>query len=229
VQVLYPGDVVTILPVDGVLHTAIANMTIAEIALKYGVDPFAILDSEYNQLRGSTPDTIPVSGTKIVVPGGVGEQITWQVAVEVEESTGYVRAFALGMAGSCGQVTASGGESWATPLPGGYTFTQGFSLWHSGVDLSVPIGTPVYAANGGPVLFSGWNSWGYGNTVVIGHGPYSTLYGHLDRTAVGCGQYVHTGAIIGYSGSTGNSSGPHLHFEIRYQDTPADPASVLAF
>ena len=103
---------------------------------------------------------------------------------------------------------------------------RGFYAGHSGLDLSAPQGTPILAANSGPVLYAGWNSWGYGNTVVIGHGPFSTLYGHMSSTAVACGGSVSAGQVIGYVGSTGNSSGPHLHFEIRYQNQPQDPSQT---
>lgn len=229
VQVLYPGDVLNILPVNGVLHVAIANKTLAEIAAQYKVEPYTIIDSEFNALSGATPNSIPGSGTRIVVPGGIAEEITWNPGVELDSRTGYVRAFAPGQAGSCGQVAESGGAYWSPPLNSNYTFVRGFSAFHTGVDLSASTGTPVYAANSGPVLYSGWNTWGYGNVVVLGHGPYSTLYGHLNETAVRCGQFITVGQIIGYVGSTGNSSGPHLHFEIRYQDTPTDPAATIGF
>ena len=90
-------------------------------------------------------------------------------------------------------------------------------------------GTPVRAANGGTVIFSGWNSFGYGYTIVLAHGPFTTLYGHLSDINVGCGQYVSSGQLIGAVGSSGNSSGPHLHFEIRYNDSPQDPTYTITF
>jgi murein DD-endopeptidase MepM/ murein hydrolase activator NlpD len=85
------------------------------------------------------------------------------------------------------------------------------------------------AANGGTVIFAGWNSWGYGYTVVLAHGPYTTLYGHLSNIYVGCRQWVDPGTVIAAVGSSGNSSGPHLHFEIRSNDVPQDPTFTLAF
>jgi len=133
-----------------------------------------------------------------------------------------VIAFAPGQAGSCGSV-GGGGTFWSNPLPSG-TYMRGFYAGHSGIDLASSTGTPILAANGGPILYAGWNSWGYGNTVVIGHGPFSTLYGHMSSLAVACGNTVSAGQVIGYVGSTGNSSGPHLHFEVRYQNQPQDPS-----
>jgi len=98
---------------------------------------------------------------------------------------------------------------------------------HTGIDLSASVGTPVYAANSGPVLFSGFSSWGYGEAIVLAHGPFlSTLYGHLSARFAACGQYINVGTVIGQVGSTGNSTGPHLHFEIRSEDTPQNPSGT---
>jgi murein DD-endopeptidase MepM/ murein hydrolase activator NlpD len=79
------------------------------------------------------------------------------------------------------------------------------------------------------VIFAGWNSFGYGYAVVLAHGPYTTVYGHLSAINVGCGQYVQAGQVIAAMGSSGQSSGPHLHFEIRYNDIPQDPTYTMSF
>jgi len=222
--VLRPGDVVNIPPTDGACHTVLASQAkdITAIAAQYNVDdPYAIIDSSVNALPDISPETQLPSGTRLFIPGGEGPIITWDAPVE-QDSSGNVIAFAPGQAGSCGSV-AGGGTFWSNPLPNG-TFMRGFYAGHSGLDLSAPEGTPILAANGGPILYAGWNSWGYGNTVVIGHGPFSTLYGHMSSLAVACGNSVSAGQVIGYVGSTGNSSGPHLHFEVRYQNQPQDPS-----
>ena len=93
---------------------------------------------------------------------------------------------------------------------------QGFSYGgHEAVDLGGVIGAPIYAAGGGTVVFAGRNSTGYGNLVVIAHGSVFSLYGHLNSVGVSCGQSVTAGQQIGTLGNTGNSTGPHLHFELR--------------
>ncbi|HEX2908943.1 MAG TPA: M23 family metallopeptidase [Phototrophicaceae bacterium] len=234
IRVLRPGDVINIPPVDGVYHQVVGSRTIAEIAASFQVsDPYVVLDSEYNNLFGVMPETVLPSGTWVFIPGGQAEQITWNPGVQVESSSGarsgYVSAFAPGDPGSCGQINnPGGGASWGRPL-NGYTFMRGFTSWHTGVDLAASEGTPVYAANSGAVIFAGWNSWGYGYTVVLAHGPFLTLYGHLSQISVGCGQLVSVGQVIGGVGSTGNSSGSHLHFEIRSGNTPTDPNATIGF
>jgi murein DD-endopeptidase MepM/ murein hydrolase activator NlpD len=106
---------------------------------------------------------------------------------------------------------------------------RGFFAGHSGVDISASTGTPIYAANSGPVLFSGTSRVGYGLAVVLGHGPFSTLYAHMSQRNVDCGQFVNVGQIVGLVGSTGISSGPHLHFEIQYNGAAQDPTLTIGF
>jgi murein DD-endopeptidase MepM/ murein hydrolase activator NlpD len=235
---LRPGNRLNILPVDGVFVAAIGSKTIADLAAEYQVDPYAIIDSEFNDLFDATPDTVLPSGTQIVIPGGQAEQISWNPIVERTGGDGGggsgsggvgTISFAPGDPGSCGAVENSGGGSfWQRPIAN-YTFIRGFSSWHTGVDLASSVGTPVFAANTGRVIFAGWNSWGYGYTVVLAHGPYTTLYGHLDSYNVSCGQLINAGDFVATVGSSGNSSGPHLHFEIRYLDTPTNPVSTIGF
>jgi murein DD-endopeptidase MepM/ murein hydrolase activator NlpD len=233
VLVLRPGDVVNIPPADGVYLQVVGSKTIKEWADQYKVtDPYTIIDSEYNDLSGATPDTVPPSGSFIFIPGGKGEDITWNPGVTVDNSgdkakQGFVTSFAPGDPGSCGNVqNPGGGAAWINPLPNG-TYVRGFSNLHSGIDRAAPPGTPVHAANSGAVIFAGWSSWGYGNAIVLAHGPFLTLYGHLSSIAVRCGQMIPAGSVIGGVGSTGNSSGPHLHFEIRYGQTPQDPCATM--
>ena len=102
----------------------------------------------------------------------------------------------------------------------------GFSL-HTGIDIAAPYGKPIASADSGEVIYSGW--WdGYGKAVVIDHGRgYTTVYGHMSRIYMQTGQKVDKGQVIGLVGSTGFSTGPHLHFEIRYNGKPVDPLAYL--
>jgi len=121
---------------------------------------------------------------------------------------------------------ASGEFLWPSQyqaLSGG-NFREG----HPGIDLSAPTGSPVYAADNGLVIFAGWTGVGYGNSVLIDHGNgYRTLYAHLSQVSTYCGARVQKGKIIGLSGNTGNSTGPHLHFEVRVPGGYIDPVDVL--
>lgn len=235
---LRPGRAINILPIDGAYYTVPSQETVQSIANFFGVDPFAIIDSEYNDLFGSTPDTLLSSGTQVVVPGGEAEQISWNPVVETRGedsgagagSRGGQIIFEPSDPGSCGWTDNPGGSgAWTNPMGGGYTWSRGFASWHTGVDLAAPPGTPVRAANGGTVIFQGWNSWGYGYAVVLAHGPFTTLYGHLSAEYVNCGQWVDAGTTIAAVGSTGQSSGPHLHFEIRSSNIPQDPTFTIPF
>ena len=99
---------------------------------------------------------------------------------------------------------------------------------HHGVDFPAPAGTAITAAGGGVVRLAGWNTGGYGNLVVITHRlGYESWYAHMQRVDVRIGQNVGGGTVVGTVGSTGRSTGPHLHFEVRLQGTPIDPLPLL--
>lgn len=120
-----------------------------------------------------------------------------------------------------------GGCIW--PTRGSVTSEYG-SRWgrlHAGIDIATSIGTPIWAAKAGTVIFAGTMD-GYGNTVVVDHGDgLSTLYGHQSRIAAGDGNRVSQGQVIGYVGNTGRSTGPHLHFETRYGGSARNPRGCL--
>lgn len=146
---------------------------------------------------------------------------------------------------SVGQIPTSSGHStkyrfiWPEPNaqisqpfgPSTYWFEPpfgGYAHFHTGIDLVEPFGSPIYAADDGVVALVGGSSSGYGNYVVIAHsGGFNTLYGHLSASLVKVGQTVTQGTVIGLEGSTGNSTGPHLHFELRIGQTPVNPAPYL--
>jgi hypothetical protein len=248
VNAMRVGMELTILPVNGVYHRVEQGETIADLATMYDVDPYAIIDSEYNPLFGTIPETVLPEGLYVVVPGGTGstEPIFWDpgIVMASEEfttdgsnpvgtgvSTGSVAAFAVGDPGSCGEQTVSGGSPpVGAPVWRDYTITQDYSWSHGGIDLAVPEGTRVYAAGSGTVIFKGWSTWGYGYTVVIAHGSTLSIYGHLNGAFVGCGQVVSAGQNIAVTGTSGRSSGPHLHFEIRGSGgTPVNPWEYQSF
>lgn len=125
------------------------------------------------------------------------------------------------------QTPSAAGLIW--PVQGVLTSPYGmrWGRLHEGIDIGAPSGTPIYAAAAATVIYSGWQG-GYGNLVVLDHGNgIATAYGHQSQIAVSNGQTVAQGQVIGYVGSTGHSTGPHLHFEVRVNGTPVDPLSYL--
>ncbi|MHB8842558.1 MAG: M23 family metallopeptidase, partial [Candidatus Aquicultor sp.] len=152
----------------------------------------------------------------------VADQIrTLQRGGRITTSRGYSRA------------SSGGGYVWPVSAritsPFGWRFhpVLGYSRMHTGIDLGCGSGTSVHATKGGTVIMAGWMG-GYGNAVVIDHGEgISSLYGHNKSLTVSAGQHVVQGQVIAHSGSTGMSTGPHLHFEIRVNGNPQNPLSFL--
>jgi murein DD-endopeptidase MepM/ murein hydrolase activator NlpD len=139
-----------------------------------------------------------------------------------------------GARGPTGTVPVPGGKGrFGWPVSGvvtsgfGQRCSGSYCRMHNGIDIAAPIGTAVGASAAGTVIGAG-SQGGYGNTVIIDHGDgFTTLYAHLAAISVSAGQRVGRGTIVGTVGMTGNSTGPHLHFEIRYNGVPQDPMAYL--
>lgn len=202
-NIIKPGDTLVILPINGVRHVVKEGETISTIAKKYNGDIDEILS--YNQL--ASVDQITVGDT-LVIPNGEVKSAPKTASVAKPTSIS-------------GASSVSGSGYFSHPLPGSIR-TQGLH-GHNGVDMGAPAGTPIRAAAAGEVIVSkssGWNG-GYGNYVVIKHGNGTqTLYAHNSKNAVGVGDYVSQGEVIGYVGNTGRSTGYHLHFEVRGASNP---------
>lgn len=129
--------------------------------------------------------------------------------------------------GATTAVAGSGVLRWPVSGPVTSGFGMRWGRMHEGIDIAVPSGTAVGAAGPGTIIYAGWLG-GYGNLVVVDHGNgLSTAYAHNTSFAAGVGQTVETGTIVAYSGSTGNSSGPHVHFEVRVNGSAVDPLGYL--
>lgn len=118
---------------------------------------------------------------------------------------------------------AAQSEPQGMPIKG--HLTQGSHSGHVALDIGAPVGTQVHTTMGGKVVYAGWNNEGYGNLVIIENGPYRTYYAHLSEIPVKVGQVVEAGKVIGLSGNTGNSTGPHLHYEVRRNGQQINPTS----
>jgi murein DD-endopeptidase MepM/ murein hydrolase activator NlpD len=126
-----------------------------------------------------------------------------------------------------GAACAPGSGTFAWPLSG--LLSQGYWWGHQALDIAAPHGSAVLAADQGQVHFAGWTNTGYGYLIILDHGwGYTTHYAHLSRIYVSVGQTVSRGQRIGAVGSTGNSTGPHLHLEIRYNEVKHDPLAYLS-
>jgi murein DD-endopeptidase MepM/ murein hydrolase activator NlpD len=202
------GQVLTILPVDGVYHTVVAGDTLESIAQQYKAEVSAIIECEYNGLE--SPYNLNL-GQKLIVPDG---KKPYQPRV--------VHAYS----GPIPQGVAVGTGSFAWPTSG--VITQKFWERHKAIDIGAPTGTSVIAADSGYVVTAGWSEYGYGKYVVIDHGNgFQTLYAHLSVILVEVGQSVGKGERIGSVGNTGRSTGPHLHFEIRFNGVQRNPLGYL--
>jgi len=224
-HMLWPGAELNILPVDGVYHTVSAGETVASIAEEYGVDPERLFN-EWDDMKEGQPLQ---EGMKLVIPGGTREFLVWQLPTysslhgSASSGAGVCELPSVGLRGNGWFIWPTAGHRIS-----GWTFHDPRNPPHSGVDLALSIGDPVYAADNGVVAYAGWNDWGYGYLVVLDHGNgFQTYYAHLSAIWVVCGQSVSQGVAIGGGGSTGWSTGPHLHFEIRYEGVPQDPMYYL--
>lgn len=222
---IQPGLELFILPVDGVYHTVRAGETVASIATDYEIEP-AALYNEWNDLEEGEQ---PHEGQLLIVPGGEGQKVEWTPPPLYPRpgpaglSYGICRGTAVSGPGGSGGFILPTGSSRVS----GYYFHDPRNPTHIGLDYACRLGDPLYAADNGVVTVAGWNG-GYGIMVEINHGNgFVTRYGHLSELAVGCGQSVYQGSLIGYCGSTGWSTGSHLHFEIRSNGIPQNPQNYL--
>ena len=215
-----PGVVLNIMPENGTYHKWSAGEGLNGVAHGYSVTPDVIVNWPGNHLNPTTlgdyshPNIEP--GTMLFVPGGERAYVTWSAPRISRDNPGVAKILGPG---SCGTVVdgavGSGTFIWPTVNHwlSGYDYSP--STNHFGIDIAGALGNAVYAADNGVVVYAGWNDWGYGNVIVIDHdGGWQTLYAHLSALNVGCGYSVYQGDVIGAIGSTGNSSGPHLHFEM---------------
>jgi murein DD-endopeptidase MepM/ murein hydrolase activator NlpD len=203
-SILRIGQVLRILPVDGVIYKIRSGDTVSKIAKIYDSDVDKILE-----MNGLSDGGTLAAGTELVLPDGrlpapPPPKAPKRIATDIKKI--FVPPPAADRVGS-GQML------WPTAAR---RITQYFKgRRHTGVDIAGPIGTAIYAADDGVVALSGWNSGGYGNMILIDHGGgiYSR-YGHASKLLVKAGDTVKRGDVIALMGSTGRSTGPHLHFEV---------------
>jgi murein DD-endopeptidase MepM/ murein hydrolase activator NlpD len=213
------GQVLNILPTDGIYYRYNAGESLTSIAKSFDVSVNDIIEYPGNYLdpyETNPEDPGIADGSWLIIPGGQRELQDWGPPA-ISRSNPAVAAY-YG-SGSCGEVyegpIGDGVFIWpaVSTQISGYRFTPGI---HEGIDIGGVEGSAVYASDTGVVVYSGWSEYGYGNMIVIDHGNgWQTAYAHLQYTSVGCGQAIYRGDTIGALGNTGNSTGPHLHFEMK--------------
>ncbi len=229
---LFPGQVLFILPVDGAFYQWKEKDTLESVAADFSLGDEekvpvimdAIVNWPGNDLNPLDPVIPP--GTWVIIPGGQRPFI-WEAPMV--STGGTTRTFALGPGVCPGKYNGTPGtDAWAWPTTNqdlsGYDFGEG----HYAIDIRTYIGQPIYSAQAGVIVFAGWSDRGYGNLVIVDHlNGWHTFYAHLNQWNVNCGQQVYAGSILGLAGVTGNSTGPHLHFEMRYNGVGQNPWGLL--
>jgi len=215
---LRPGQELNVLPVDGTYYEWNQGDQLDAVAAFFGVSAQDIIDWLGNNLP---PDIDPANpgiepGTGLIIPGGRREFVTWS-APRITRANPAVANVAG--PGACGSVSDGpiGEGSFIWPTTATNLSGTPFTSYHPGIDIAGSTGNAIYASASGVVVYAGWNNYGYGLMVVIDHGDgWQTLYAHMNDVDVVCGQAVFQGNVIGGVGSTGNSTGPHLHFEMQH-------------
>jgi murein DD-endopeptidase MepM/ murein hydrolase activator NlpD len=231
---LQPGQELNILPVDGTLYEWQDGDGLNGVATFFGVQPEDIVNFPANHLDPAAigdyahPNIAP--GTMLIVPGGTRQFVAWSAPLGVTREN-PAQARVLGP-GACDPVSG-GAVGYGTFIwPTNKHYLSGFDYSpktnHYGIDIAGSMGEGVYATDAGVVVYAGWNNYGYGNMIMIDHGNgFQSLYAHLSEIYRFCGQSVGQGEAIGAIGSTGHSSGAHLHFEIMTATVKINPWDVL--
>jgi len=211
------GQTLKILPETGVLHSVKRGETVYSIAKTYGIDPQAIVDFPFNTFINDETFALAV-GQDLIVPGGVMPKAKpWSPPTVPSETVPQAPDYVA---------SALGEYIWPTTGK----ISQGYHWYHKAIDIADSSGPAVVASRGGTVVDAGWTapSRGYGIYVVVDHGDgVQTLYAHLSSVSVSAGQQVLRGQVLGRMGSTGRSTGTHLHFEIRTSSGNVNPLSYL--
>ncbi|MBU1684083.1 peptidoglycan DD-metalloendopeptidase family protein, partial [Patescibacteria group bacterium] len=212
-SIIRPGDKLVILPISGIVHIVKRGETLNAIAKKYIADKEKIIQA--NKLGEDANLTI---AQKLIIPGGTKAEYTAPI---VEKYSGFQ---VIKKTITQPKIVSGNKMIWPTQ---GYRITQYYSWRHFAVDIANKIGTPIYATDTGVIQYVGW-SIGYGYNIIIDHGgSKKTRYAHLSKFYVKTGQKVGKGESIGAMGSTGWSTGPHLHFEVIINGRKHNPLNYI--
>lgn len=214
-SLIRPGNKLAILPMTGVTHSVKRGDTLAAVASKYGIEVNVILEAN----KIASAEMLAV-GQKLIIPGGRKVYVASSQAAPSASAASIMDLFKPESLKSI----ISNKLAWPTV---GARLTQYFSWRHHAIDIANKKGTPIYACDAGVIEVAGWGT-GYGNQIVIDHGGgRKSRYGHLSKFYVKKGEQVDKGEAIGAMGSTGNSTGPHLHFEYIVNGVKYNPLNYL--
>lgn len=223
---LSPGMELNIPPVNGVYYQWEEGDTLEGVASKFKADVKDILNWPGNKLDLTNPVVDP--GKWIMVKDGEREFQQWIVPQIARDKSGVSKSVYGPGACEGSYEGAYGGGYFAWPTASHYLSGNDYWSGHLGIDIAGGVGDGIFASDSGVVVFAGWSTTGYGYMVMIDHGNgYSSLYGHMSQVSTSCGASVYQGGYIGAVGSTGNSTGSHLHFEVRYLGGFINPWYVL--
>jgi murein DD-endopeptidase MepM/ murein hydrolase activator NlpD len=218
-QFLSPGQELNILPTDGVYYQWVEGDSFNSIASFFQVEPEVILDYPGNRLLTDITDpTTPdiAEGTWLIIPGGKRVLKDWGPPAITRSNPAAAAYYGEGYCGDIYEgAIGIGSFIWPTVATtlSGYDYSPPI---HNGIDIAGAEGNAIFATDSGVVVFAGWSQFGYGYLIVLDHGNgWQSAYAHLSAVSVICGQSVAQGTVIGSLGTTGNSTGPHLHFELR--------------
>lgn len=208
------GQNLDILPVTGIMHKVKKGDTVYSIAKKYDIDAQGIVNYPFNSFVNDETFELAIGQTLIVPEGIMPSETPWSPVARTRQITP-----------NAGTVVASGQFAW--PTSG--TITQNFYWYHKGIDVANRAAPTIVAADSGTVVVAGWpDNYGFGNRVIVDHGNgFRTLYAHMSKIYVVAGQTVNRGDALGQMGSTGRSTGTHLHFEVTRNGVHVSPLSVL--
>ncbi|MFN2146527.1 MAG: LysM peptidoglycan-binding domain-containing M23 family metallopeptidase [Anaerolineales bacterium] len=230
-HLLKTGQTLNILPVNGTYYEWNENDKLDQVASFFKVEPDAIIEypgNRFDLTETSVENPGLDDGDWLIVPDGWRAIKDWGPPAITRSNPASAAYYG---AGHCGAVyegaIGTGTFVWPTTdrTISGYNYSPPV---HSAIDIGGQTGNPIYAVDNGVVVYAGWSDYGFGYLIVVDHGNgWQSAYAHLSAVGVGCGQSVFQGTLIGALGSTGNSSGPHLHFELVFNGSKVNPLNYL--